>query len=528
MSGHGPPGTDRGPELTRTPAADNAPRPDSDGDGRRSLALLEALLPVIAMAVLFATGAAFLGVQQELLLAVLLASAGVAGFVAARQGCSWADIERSTGQKVADVLPMLLILLAIGMLIGSWVLSGTIPYLVHWGVRLVSARYLILTAFLATAAMSLATGTSWGSAGTIGVALMGTAAALDAPSAATAGAVLSGAYLGDKMSPLSDTTNICAIAADAGLYAHIRHMVYTAAPSLVACLLVYTLAAYLSPPETAGAGESANALLADIEDVFTLHWIVLLPPAVVVWGIIRRTPPALAIVLSSVVALMIGIAVQAFGPEDALVAAVAGFQLEMVAGTGVDPGTFGPDFTTLVARGGLYSMASTLIIVLAAFLLAGAMDVSGALDLIIRRMLQAVHSAFGLIAATMAAGATTIGLTSHGGVTALVIGGLFQKAYEDRGLASVNLSRSLEDSVTVTEPLMPWTVSAVFMATTLGVPTLEYAPWAVFCYGGPLFSLLIAGLYRYTGFGLRRLEARPTREPEPTAPPHSAATAGHS
>jgi NhaC family Na+:H+ antiporter len=151
-------------------------------------------------------------------------------------------------------------------------------------------------------------------------------------------------------------------------------------------------------------------------------------------------------------------------------------------------------------------MSSTLVLVFAAFVLAAAMDVSGALGALITRMLQAVRSTFGLIAATMASGLTLIGLTSHGGVTMLIVGGLFQNAYRDRGLAPENLSRSLEDSVTITEPLMPWTVSAVFMATTLGVPTIEYAPWAAFCYLGPVFSLLIAATYDRTGYGIRQTD----------------------
>ncbi|MDT8341600.1 MAG: Na+/H+ antiporter NhaC family protein, partial [Longimicrobiales bacterium] len=142
-----------------------------------------------------------------------------------------------------------------------------------------------------------------------------------------------------------------------------------------------------------------------------------------------------------------------------------------------------------------------------AFLLAGGMHASGSLDLLIRRMLDSVRSVFGLIAATMASGATMIALTSHGLVTALVIGELFQGAYDEQGMARENLSRSLEDSVTVTEPIMPWTVSAVFMATTLGVSTVSYLPWAVFCYGGPVFSLLWAALYRRTGVGLTRAVA---------------------
>ncbi len=361
----------------------------------------------------------------------------------------------------------------------------------------------MLTAFLATAIMSSFTGTSWGSAGTIGVALMGTAAALDAPLAATAGAVVSGAYFGDKMSPLSDSTNICAIGANAPLFTHIRHMLYTALPSFVLGLILYTMAARLAPVPAEGMPESARRLLADMQAVYKLHWVALVPPAIVIWGIVRRMPPALAISLSSLVAAVLGVAVQGFGVQEAVVAAVGGFRLEMVASTGADPDALGAAFTTLVERGGLYGMATTLIVVIAAFLLAGAMDASGSLQLLIERMLRAVRSVFGLIGATMAAGGTMIALTSHGGVTALVIGGLFQEAYAERGLAPENLSRSLEDSVTITEPLMPWTVSAVFMATTLGVPTIRYAPWAIFCYGGPVFSLLLAALYRRTNFGLR-------------------------
>ena len=483
-------------------------RPPDPGvtETRKPLSLRAALLPIVAMFGLFVLGVALLELSTELLIAVLLGSASVAGFVAARHGCTWDDIQRSTGEKLASVLPAVLILLAIGMLIATWVLSGTIPYLVYWGVQLVRPQYLVLTAFLATAIMSSFTGTSWGSAGTIGVALMGTAAALDAPLAATAGAVVSGAYFGDKLSPLSDSTNICAIGAGAPLYVHIRHMLYTALPSFVLGLIVYTLAARFTPVSAVGLTENARVLLADLDDIYALHWVVLVPPAVVVWSIVRRMPPALAIALSSLIAALLGILVQGFSVQDALVSAVGGFKLDMVSSLGSDPSTLDAATRTLVERGGLYSMANTLIVIISAFLLAGAMDVSGALDLIIDRLLGAVRSVFGLIGATMTAGGTMIALTSHGGVTALVIGGLFQKAYRERGLAPENLSRTLEDSVTITEPLMPWTVSAVFMATTLGVPTIEYAPWAVFCYGGPIFSLALAGLWKRTRFGIRPLE----------------------
>lgn len=479
----------------------------SPARARRPLTLIAALLPLLAMLVLFVAGAIFLELSSELLILVLIGAAAVAGGVAVYHGHTWDDIQRSTGEKLASVLPVILILLTIGMLIATWVLSGTIPFLVNWGVQLVSPRFLMLTAFLATAVMSLFTGTSWGSAGTIGVAMMGTAAALDAPLAATAGAVVSGAYFGDKVSPLSDSTNICALGAGAPLYAHIRHMMYTAVPSFGIALVVYALSAGMMSAPAAGLPESARTLLANIDLVYSLSWVVLLPPAIVVWCILRRVPPALAIALSSLVAALIGIVVQGFSIQHTLLATVAGFRTEMVGPTGADPAALGDAFRTLVERGGLYGMANTLVLIIAAFLLAGGMDVSGSLDFLIHRLLAAVRSVFGLIASTMTAGATMIALTSHGGVTALVIGGLFQKAYRERGLAPENLSRSLEDSVTITEPLMPWTVSAVFMASTLGVATISYAPWAVFCYGGPAFSLLLAALYRRTGFGIRALAA---------------------
>lgn len=467
--------------------------------------LLEAALPLAAMVVLFAVTAVFLEFGTELLVVILLCTATVAGVVARRRGHGWDAIQAAMGEKIAEVMPALLILLAIGLLIGTWVLSGTIPFLVHWGVRLISPRYLLLTAFLATAVMSLFTGTSWGSAGTIGVALVGTSTALGAPLAPTAGAVVSGAYLGDKMSPLSDMTNIAAIGAGSELFAHIRHMAWTAGPSFVACVFVYLLVpAGGSAPGATPA--DAGTFLADLEAVFTLHPVVLLPPAVVVWGIARRAPAALVIAAYSVAAVILGVAVQSFGLQDALVAGVAGFDAEMARPLGVEPTSLHPQVLELVERGGLFSMATTLVIVFAAFLLTGAMTVYGALDRLIDAMLGAVRGIFGLVAATMAAGATTIGLTSHGGVTCLVVGGLFQPAYDERGLARVNLSRSLEDSVTIVEPLMPWTVSAVFMATTLGVPTTAYLPWAVFNYGGPFFSLLVAALFRRTGLGIRRRE----------------------
>ena len=469
----------------------------------RKLSVVESILPLITMLVLLFAGGYFAEIGTELLVLVMLSAATVASVSAIRVGRNFDDIQQSTGEKLGAVLPMLLILLTIGMLIGTWMISGTIPLMVYYGIQLVSPQYLVLTAFLATAMMSLFTGTSWGSAGTIGVALMSMAAAMGAPLAPTAGAVISGAYFGDKMSPLSDTTNISAIGAGADLYDHVRHMLYTAVPSFIVAVIVYSIFGSYSPAADGALSGNAARLLREIESTFQLSWLVLLPPVIVVIGIIKKYPAVLVMAASCVVAMVLGIALQGFAFGDVLNAAVNGFSSKLLISVGGDPSEISENFGKLLNRGGLFSMVNNLLLIIAAFLLAGAMDVSGALDKIIHSLLSYAKSTFGLIAATMASGGVMIAITSHGGVTALIVGGLFQKAYAERGFAPENLSRSLEDSVTITEPLMPWTVSAIFMAGTVGVPTLEYLPWATFCYTGTLFSLLLAAGYDFTKFGLK-------------------------
>ncbi|MCA9298853.1 MAG: Na+/H+ antiporter NhaC, partial [Phycisphaerales bacterium] len=318
---------------------------------------------------------------------------------------------------------------------------------------------------------------------------------------------VSGAYFGDKMSPLSDMTNICALGAGSRLYDHIRHMLYTAVPSVVVAIIVAIVAGATlqdgqAPDEMP---PSATLLLDELDTIFHLNLFVLLPVLVVVGGIVRGLSPALTMAASSVVAMGLGVVMHGFDAEGALVAALGGFDLTLLpAHLEADP--WSPALATLLERGGLLSMTSTLLLIIAAFLLAGAMEVSGSLETLVRTMLRRASSIFGLVAATLASGMVMIGLTSHGGVTALVVGGLFQDAYRERGLAPVNLSRTLEDSVTIVEPLMPWTVSAVFMATALGVPTLDYLPWATFCVTGPIFTLAYAALQKWTTFGIRRLD----------------------
>lgn len=479
---------------------------DDTARTEKPITIFEAVLPLATMLVCLLVGGQFYPIRSELLIVVMLVAAAVAGLTAWRHGHGWVAIQQNAGQKLASVLPALLILLSIGMLIGSWMFSGTIPALVYYGIQWVNPQYIVLTAFLVTSMMSL-TGSSWVAAGTIGVALMGVAGAIGAPLAATAGAIVSGAYFGDKLSPLSDSTNICAIGAKADLYDHIRNMLYTAVPSFILAIVVYSVAGALGDDQLQVATTGNDQLLQDIEKIYQLSGWVFLPALVVIVGMLRRYQAALTMVASSIVALVVGVTLHGFSINDALMSSIAGFDASMIDTSMAQIVSANDSLMTLLNRGGVYSMSNTLILIVAAFLLAAGMDVSGGLNTLLEVMLKQVRSVFGLILATMASGATMVALTSHGGVTALIVGGLFQKPYQDHGLAPENLSRSMEDSVTIVEPLMPWTVSALFMATTLGVSTVEYMQWAVFCMSGPIFSFLLAGTFSRTGFGLKKLRA---------------------
>lgn len=456
----------------------------------KPLSLGVALLPVIALFGAILTAMATVGAGGEALLLAILTAATVATLVARWTGASWAEVQAETGRQIAEAFPAILILLMIGALIGSWMFSGTIPLLVILGIDLIDPHYMALTAFVATAVMSVVSGTSWGSAGTIGVALMGAAAALQIPLAPVAGAVVCGAYFGDKLSPLSDMTNIVTIGAGAELYAVVRHMLWTSIPAALIALIVFAgLGAFADPAPATSAAQTA-VLRDALAGIFRIGPVAAAPLLVALGGIALRKPPVLVLAASALLALAIGMLHQGFAPDQAIASAVRGFNSAATFNGTQLPASV----TTLLDRGGLMSMSGTLLFIIAAFLLAAAMRVSGALDRLIVALLATVRSVASLIAATMAAGALMVAMTSHGGVTALIVGGLFRQSYADRGLPPETLSRTMGDSVTVTEPLMPWTVSAAFMASTLGVATLDYAPWAIFCWLSPVASL-VAGLW---------------------------------
>jgi len=448
----------------------------------RKPTLTEALTPLVLMAILLAVGYGWLGYRIEV---VLLGAAAIAGFVALRLGYSWREMEQGIITSLSKAMPAIMILITVGALIATWIAAGTIPMLVYYGLKLISPRLYLVTACIICSIISISTGTSWGTVGTVGIALIGVAQGLGIPMGAAAGAVVAGAYFGDKLSPFSDTTNLAPVIARANLFDHIRWMLWTTAPAWTLGLLVYLIA---------GLGISTDAVVdvstleQGLRQAFRFNLILLIPLAVILWFAIRKRPTLPGILLASLVATFIAVLVQGEPLGEVLEAAVLGFK----------PDTGVAELDGLLARGGMMAMMDVTLIVFCAFGFAGIMSRCGLLDRILEALMTHIKGTFGLIASTVATGITTALVTGSSYLSIIIPGELFSEAFRSRELAAKNLSRTTEDSGTVIVPLIPWSAAGVFMAATLGVPTLQYLPWAVMNYTGFVFALICGA----TGIGI--------------------------
>lgn len=466
--------------------------------------LAVAFVPVVTTLAIFVGGIGILEYPAELM---LIFAAIVFTIFAACHGIGLNQVLTNMGEKIKRALPGILILLSIGMLIGTWMAAGTIPLMINYGLELINPSYLYVLSFVVTAIVATFTGTSWGAAGTIGVALIGVASTMDLSLAITAGAVVSGAYFGDKLSPLSDTTNMSSLAAGANLYEHIRHMLYTAVPSSVVAIVVFLLAG-LSIDAGSADLHTIDRTVNEVQGLFTLNPALLLPPVVVLVGSVMRKSPLIVLFVSSMTAVVLAVLVQGFSVTDTFNAAVSGFTTDVL------PGNVSDTLTELLNRGGLYSMYSSAFFVFCAFFFAAALEKSGVLHLLLSKLIDKLRSTGNLVTATLLSGFTVINGTSNALVTYFLINDLYGKAFKKRNLHPVNLSRSMEDSITITEVLMPWTVSGAFFASTLGVTNFDFLPWAVFCWSGIVFSALLAYLSPLPrNFGIRHQEPEPEAEP---------------
>lgn len=426
----------------------------------------------------------------------------VAAIIGLRAGFSWKDIETGMLNGITNSLQAIVILLIIGILIGVWILSGVVPTLLYYGLKILHPSIFLPATLIICSITSLATGSSWGTAGTIGIALIGVGEGLGFPLPLVAGAVLSGAYFGDKMSPLSDTTNMAPGMVGTDLYTHIKHMSYTTGLSYAITLVIEIVLSFFYGGGQANL-ESVNQILTGIDAQFSVNPMLLIPPAIVMVLAFKRIPAVPGIVIGILTAGILGAIFQGNDFGGLLSAAYGGY----TSNTGVEA------VDNLLTKGGLSSMMYTVSLVICAMMFGGIMEKTNQLRVVVAVILKKAQSTGSLITATIltAIGSNLILCDQY--MSIVMTSKMYAQSYKDKGLHPKNLSRAVEDSATVTANLVPWNSGGAYMTATLGVPTIAYLPFNFFCWISPIVSMLY-GWFNITIDPLDEEVETPDAEPE--------------
>ncbi len=469
--------------------------------------LLLALIPIFVLIAMLAInvlvfGSDAIGGANQL---VLLVASSVAGIISWRLGYSWDEINDSIVKSISSAMSAIIILLVIGSLAGTWLLSGIVPAMIYYGLKILNPTIFLFAACIVSSIVSLATGSSWSTIATVGIALLGIGRAMDISEGLIAGAIISGAYFGDKMSPLSDTTNLAPAMAGTDLITHIRYMVFTTTPSMIITLLIF-----LGWGFTLDAGEAAQdsaAVLSAIENSFNLSPFLFIVPALVIFMIIKKVPASPALLAG---ALLGGIFAVIFQPN--IIDQVSGVSDNYVKSsfiavmnalsTTVDIKTDNAMITELLTSKGMGGMLNTIWLILCAMIFGGTMEASGLLRVIAQSIIRFAHNTGSLVLAT----ATTcifFNVTASDQYMAIAVPGrMFRDTYRKRKLAPELLSRTLEDSGTVTSVLVPWNTCGATQSIVLGVATSVYAPYCFFNIISPFMTVIFA----YLNIKIRRLD----------------------
>lgn len=471
--------------------------------------MLLSLAPIILLIALLFSAVQLFGADASYgpnQVALLIASAA-AGLVGMYRGMSWSEVQDSMVDGIKVGLGPILILMAVGGLIGSWMIAGTVPAMIYYGVAILNPAIFFAAAAVICALASISIGSSWTVAGTLGIGLIGIADSFGLSPAITAGAIISGAYFGDKLSPLSDTTNLAAACTNVDLFAHIRHMLWTTVPAFVIALLFFSMidAGAAAEPEQIAILRSALA------DQFNVGIGVLIPLLVMLFLIWRKVPAYPAIMLATVAgvataALLQADVVRAFALSknaDSSVPLIEGLWLTLFGG--FEGNTGNEELNQLISKGGIASMLNTVWLIISALAFGGVLERTGILKQILDAVLRAVKSTGDLVLATVTGGVVTNILAADQFLAIALPGRLFSTTYDDFGLSRENLSRTLEDSATMTSALIPWNTCGAYMAATLGVATWEYAPFAIFNIACPLLAIS----FGYLLIKQKRVEAAP-------------------
>lgn len=490
------------------------PDPATNGASIRIPSLAQSLAPIFLLVLLLSMSIWLFGADssQGANQVALTLTAAFAALIAIYNGERWPDILEAIVSGISTAMSAILILLAIGALIGTWSISGTVPAMIYYGVQLLSPSIFYPTACVICALVSVSIGSSWTTAGTIGIGLMGIAQGLGLSPEITAGAVISGAYFGDKMSPLSDTTNLAPAVAGTELFTHIWHMVYTTGPSFLIALAGFTLVGFL------GAGPAGEVALGTLPDVLAANFnlsLWTLVPLVVVLGLAIARYHALPVLLFG--ALLGAVFAMVLQPE--VVAAYGGAGdigrgLAMLKGAwislfdGYVAQTGNEVVDDLLSRGGMSSVLTTIWLVISALTLGAVLEHGGMLQRIIQGVIRAAKSTGSLIAAVIATSIGTNIVTGDQYIAIVLPGRMFRAEFRRRRIKARNLSRTIEDAGTLTSPLIPWNTCGAYMAATLGVATLAYLPWCFLNLVNPFVAMLL-------GFRGITIETVPEGDPMP-------------
>jgi NhaC family Na+:H+ antiporter len=435
----------------------------------------------------------------------LIMGAAVAGVITWRLGYSWEEMEKSIVKSIGSAMGAMLILMVIGALSGTWLISGIVPAMIYYGLKILNPTIFLFAACIVCCIVSLATGSSWSTIATVGIALLGIGKALGIHEGWIAGALISGAYFGDKMSPLSDTTNLAPAMAGTDLFTHVRYMVYTTVPTLTITLIIYLITGFVM--DTSAEAASQTDVLNAIEKSFNLNPLLFVVPALVLFMIVRKVPAIPALLVGS---LLGAVAAVIFQPQ--IIDKVSGIEGNFFKSAGMaimtamsmetSIQTDNEMISGLLSSGGMSGMMNTIWLIICAMVFGGVMECAGLLKVIAERIIKMANSTGSLVAST-AATCVFFNLTASDQYMAIAVPGrMYADTYRKRGYKPELLSRTLEDSGTVTSVLIPWNTCGATQAKVLGVSTWAYAPYCFFCIISPLMTVL----YAYLNIKIRRLD----------------------
>ncbi len=469
--------------------------------------LADALIPILALIVMLAGSVFYFGDNSSYgpNQIVLMICTAIVVLIAIKNGHRWQTIEKAIVKGISMAMVAILILLLVGGLIGTWILAGIVPTMIYYGLNILSPDYFYVASCLICAVVAISIGSSWTVAGTIGISLIAMAGALGLSLEITAGAIISGAYFGDKMSPLSDTTNLAPAVTGTNLFDHIQHMTWTTIPSLIIAAILF-LVIGLQADSSANLSD-LDQTLAILQSQFNLSLWLLVPLLLVFAMAVKKVPAIATIFIGALLGGVFAVIFQSdkiITPADPELSSTSHVLTTVWTALfdGYQSSSGNAAIDDLLSRGGMSSMLNTIWLIITALSFGAVLELTGLLQKVVSSILSMVKSTGSLIASTVL---TCIGcniLTADQYMAIVLPGRMYKVEFEKRGLDPRNLSRTLEDSATMTSALIPWNTCGAFMASTLGVATLAYLPFAFFNYLNPLISMI----YGYTGFKLIPLE----------------------